>query len=246
MRRSSRVVGALSGGIALTLAGIATMAGPTGAATSAKAEYQAALKAAGDQNVHFVSKASESGAQFEVVGDTGKTSGSQVLVLDKGNTVDDFEALVIGSTGYVRGNANALQNILGLTAAQSKTYTNVWLSFPTSNTTLAELVGGLRNKDVSSEIQMTGPYTFGATKTIKGHSTQSIKGFASTSSDTKVPIVLYVETGSTPRPVEEVTNPKGNGSTITGSLIFSKWGEKTHPAVPSHSVSLLSLAPPSG
>jgi hypothetical protein len=90
---------------------------------------------------------------------------------------------------------------------------------------------------------MTGPYTMGGTKTIAGHITQAIKGTASTSSGTKIPIVLYVDATGTPRPVEEVTNPKAKASSISGTLTFSNWGEKTQPIAPSKSVPLVPLLP---
>jgi hypothetical protein len=249
MRRSRFIAGAMGLGLAASVLGISPLAGPAGAATTAKSLYEAALKQAGKQNVHFVSKATEAGAVFEVIGDTGQTSGSQALVLEKGSTVEDFEVIVKGSTAYVRGNDTALAQILGLTTAQSTKYADTWLSFPTSNTTLAELIGGLRNRDLSGELQMSGPYSFGPKKTIAGHATQGIRGSAATSTGSKVPIILYVETGATPRPVEEVTSAATSSSesaaatSISGTVTYSKWGEKTHPSAPPHPVALLPLLP---
>jgi hypothetical protein len=83
----------------------------------------------------------------------------------------------------------------------------------------------------------------GGTKVIAGHATQAINGTASTSSGTKVPIVLYVSASGTPRPVEEVTNPKAKSSSITGTVLFSNWGEKTHPTAPANSTPLVPLLP---
>ncbi len=136
-----------------------------------------------------------------------------------------------------------MEKALGLTAAQSSTYANKWLSFPTSNTSLAELVSGLRNADVASEIQMSGPYTFGSSKTINGQATTAINGTAATSSGTKVAIILYVSTSGTPRPVEEVTNPKAKSSSIKGTVTFSNWGQVTHPQAPTKSSPLVPLLP---
>jgi hypothetical protein len=143
---------------------------------SAKTVYQAALKAAASENVHFVSKATEQGISLEVIGDTGKTMGSQVLEVLSGSTTEELAVVLIGSTGYIRGNQSALEKIVGLTAAQSNTYTNKWLSFPTSNTALAELVTDCATRTSRRSWQMTGPYTMGGTKTIAGHATQAIKG----------------------------------------------------------------------
>jgi hypothetical protein len=243
MRRSIHIIGAVAVSLATTAVAALADAGAADAATSAKAQYQAALKAAASQNVHFVSKATEQGIALEVIGDAGKTSGSQVLEVKSGTTTEELSVIRIGSTGYLRGNDAALEKVLGLTAAQSSSYTNKWLSFPTSNTSLAELVSGLRNSDVASELQMTGPYTLGATKTIAGKSTRAINGSAATSSGTKVPIVLYVATSGPPLPVEEVTDPKAKSASIEGVVTFSKWGENTHPKAPSKSVSLLPLLP---
>jgi hypothetical protein len=212
-------------------------------ASVAKAKYQAAMKAATAQNVHYVSKATEQGITLEVIGDTGRTSGSQVLEVQNGSTVEELAVVLIGSTGYLRGNAAALEKVLGLTTTQSATYANKWLSFPTSNTSLAELVSGLRNSDVAAELEMTGPYSFGGTKMIAGHVVEAINGTAATSSGTKFPIVLYVSASGTPRPVQEITNPNAKSSAITGTVTFSNWGETTHPKAPTKSTPLVPLLP---
>jgi hypothetical protein len=243
MRRSIHIFGAVAASLAATAVGALADAGSADAATSAKSEYQAALKAAGAQNVHYVSKATEQGIALEVIGDTGKTSGTVVFEIISGSITEQLSVVLIGSTGYLRGNDAALEKVLGLTAAQSTMYSNKWLSFPKSNTALAELTGGVLNSDIASELEMTGPYTLGGTKTIAGQMTQAINGTAATSSGKKVPIVLYVAASGTPRAVEEVTNPNSKSVSIEGTVIFSKWGEKTHPKAPTHAISLLPLLP---
>ena len=226
------------------MAGVTAVSSWAGAATTAKSEYQAALKAASAQNVHYVSKANEPGiGAITAIGDTGKTSGSIGLQVINGSKTESLKVLLVGSTGYVRGNEVGLEKALGLTAAQSKTYANRWLSFPTSNTTLAELVTGLRDADIPSELQMSGPYTFGSSKTINGQPAKAIKGTAATSSGTKVPIILYVSASGTPRPVQEVTNPTAKSSSINGTVTFSNWGEVTHPKAPTTSSPLVPLLP---
>jgi len=243
MRRSYRIAGTLAASLAAAAAGLAAVTGSATAATSAKAKYQAAMKAAAAQNVHYVSTATEQGISLEVVGDTGKTSGSQVLEVQKGSTTEELSVLLIAKTGYVRGNVSALEKVLGLTAAQSKSYKNRWLSFPASTGSLSELVSGLRDSEIASELAMTGPYTMGGTKMIDGQLTQAIKGRAATSSGTKVPIVLYVAATGPPRPVREVTNPDAKSSAIQGTVTFSDWGETTHPVAPATSTPLVPLLP---
>jgi hypothetical protein len=243
MRRSYRIAGTVAATLAAAAAGVAAMSGSATAAGVAKSKYQAAMKAAAAQNVHYVSTATEQGISLEVVGDTGKTSGSQVLEVQNGSTTEELSVVLIGKTGYLRGNVSALEKVLGLTSAQSSTYANRWLSFPTSNHSLSELVSGLLDSEVTLELEMTGPYTFGGTKVIGGHLTQAIDGTAATSSGTKVPIVLYVESSGTPRPVQEVTNPNAKSSAIRGTVTFSNWGEVTDPVAPTTSVPLIPLLP---
>jgi hypothetical protein len=242
MRRSHRIAGVIAASFATSVAGVTAVSSWAAAAATAKSSYQAALKAAAAQNVHYVSEATEQGVgSLKVIGDTGKTSGSDVLQVIEGSTTESLKVILVGSTGYIRGNDAALQKVLGFTAAQATTYTNKWLSFPASNTSLAELVSGLRNSDAASELKMSGPYTFGATKAIDGQVAQAINGTEATSSGTTVPIILYVSPSG--RPVEEVANPKAKSSSVRDTVTFSKWGEATHPEAPASSVPLIPLLP---
>jgi hypothetical protein len=240
--RTAAVAAGLTAAAALALA---TAAGAAGS-TSATAEYQAALKAVGSQGVHFDSTASQSGATLDVSGDAGKTSGSQALVVKNGSVTERMTARVVGSTGYVTGNAAALQHVIGLTAAQSSKYASKWLSFPTSNSGLDELVGGLLSSQVSKELEIGGPFTYGTATTVAGQQALAIKGSVATSTGSKVPVVLYVPSSGSPLPIEEVTNAgnAGGSSAIHGTVSFTNWGENKSQTAPTHTVSLLKLVPP--
>jgi hypothetical protein len=233
---------------AILASSIASGAPPAGAATagqSAQSLYDAAIKAATSQGVHFESVATQSGTTLRVSGDTGVSSGAQTLTVTKGNVVENVSALLVGSTGYVKGNATALRNIIGLTSAKADKYAGKWMSFPTSNQALETLVAGLKNSDVANEIEMDGPFTYGTTQTLGGQRALAIEGSVSDSSGSKIPVVLYVPALGTPQPIEEVTNPhvSKSSSSIHGTVMFSKWGEKTNETAPAHPLSLLKLAP---
>ncbi len=232
--------------VAALAVGPAVVAGAAAASEpSAQSEYQAAIKAVGTQGVHFSSTATQSGVRIAVHGDTGSSSGAQTLVVRNGNLTERMSALLVGSIGYINGNATALHHVIGLTSGQSSKYANKWLSFPTSNSGLAELVSGLLDSQVSSELQMSGPYSYSTASTVSGKPALAIHGSQSTQSGGKVAVVLYVPATGTPLPIEEVTNPggKGGASTIRGVVTFSSWGEKTNEKSPAHSVSLLTLVP---
>jgi hypothetical protein len=243
MRRLPVIVGAVTLSVAASAATIIASPDVSGATSSLQSTYKAALAYAGTQNVHYVSKATQQGAILQVVGDTGSTSGKESLVVTEGSTVEKLTTVLVGSTGYIQANSSALKTILGLTSKQSTTYANRWLSFPAGNQSLGQLVSGLRNKDVATELELAGPYTAGSIKTIDGHAAQGINGTTNDSSGKKVPTTLYVETGGTPRPLAEVTSP-GKGSTDPAATVtFSNWGQATHVTKPTHTVALLSLVP---
>ena len=243
---AAAVVAAAALGAVAPLAVLAAVPGAAGAAApSAQSKYQAAIKAIGTEGVHFSSVATQSGVTIHVDGDTGATSGAQSLTVKKGSLSEHVNAMVVGSTGYVKANAAALHNVIGLSNALSRKYAGTWLSFPTSNSALGQLVGGLLNSQVSSELQMSGPYTTGTTTTVNGQRALAVHGFVSTQTRNKVPVVLYVAATGTPLPIEEVTNPgnSGGSSAIHGTVMFSHWGQKTAQTAPGTSVSLLKLVP---
>ena len=242
---------------ALTVATIVATAPPAAAASTttttaaagssaATAQYNAALKAVGSQGVHFSSVAKQSGAELDVSGDAGATAGAQTLVVKNKNLTEHVNALVVGSTGYVKGNEAALAHVIGLTTAESKKYANKWLSFPTSNQSLGELVGGLLSSQVEKELEIGGPYTFGKSATVGGVKATAIRGSVATESGSKVPVVLYIPASGTPLPIQEVTNVGGKSSSgIVGTVTFSHWGENKSQTAPTHTTSLLSLVPAS-
>ncbi len=249
LRHSPARTAAVAAGLTAAALALATAATPAAAgtpSTNATAEYQAALKAVGSQGVHFDSTATQSGASLDVSGDAGKTAGSQTLVVKNGGVTERMTARVVGPTGYVTGNAAALQHVIGLTAAQSSKYASKWLSFPTSNSGLDELVGGLLSSQVSKELEIGGPFTYGTTTTVSGQHVLAIKGSVATQSGSKVPVVLYVPASGSPLPIEEVTNAgtAGGSSAIHGTVTFTNWGENKSQTAPTHTVSLLKLVPP--
>ncbi len=249
----ARSVAAATGlsAVALTAA-LAAAPVPAGAASTPsqstpQAEYQAAIKAASNQGVHFVSVASQNGITIHVTGDTGASSGAQTLTVTNGKLTERVAATVVGSTGYVKANSTALRDVIGLSTSESNKHANQWLSFPTSNSGLDELVSGLLNSQVSAELQMSGPYTYGATTTVNGQRAYAVRGTVKTQSGSNEPVVLYVSATGKPNPIEEVTNPSASShsSAIHGTVSFSNWGEKLSQKAPAHSSSLLKLAPAS-
>ena len=233
------------------LAAVGAWGAPAGAASaptkSAQSEYEAAVKAATNQSVHFALNETVNNATLQQSGDAGATSGSESVNVHNGKQTEHVSAEVVGKTGYVKGNQTALENILGLTSAQARKYANQWLSFPTSNSNLSQLAAGLLRSQVATELGFNGPFTFASDATVNGQSAIGIKGSAPTNNGSSVPEILYVPATGRPLPIEEVTNPgtKTHPSTSHGTVTFSNWGEHVSVQPPAHSVSLLKLEPTS-
>jgi hypothetical protein len=244
--RSNAVAVGVATLAALAAFGASAPAGAALAATkSAQSEYQAALKAAANQSVHFQTNVTEGNVTLQQIGDAGAHSGSQTLTIHNGSATEQMSAEVVGKTGYVKGNSTALRNIIGLTPAQTKKYGGKWLSFPMSNSTLAQLAAGLLGSQVATELSFTGPYSFASDATVNGQSATGVVGRVSESNGSWVAEVLYVPSTGKPLPIEEVTNPhvKAGASTVHGKVTFSNWGEHVAVSAPAHSTSLLKLAP---
>jgi len=239
---------ALALGVAPSTAGAASTTTTTSAGSpAATAAYNAALKAVGTKGVHFASVATQDGATLTVTGDAGTTSGGQTLVVKNKGVTERMTARVVGSTGYVTGNEAALQDVIGLTKAESSKYAGKWLSFPTSNSGLAELVGGLLSSEVAKELEISGPFTVGKSATVAGQKATAIVGSVATQSGSKVPVVLYVPASGSPLPIQEVTNSgtAGGASAIHGVVTFTNWGENKSQSAPTGASSLLKLTPAS-
>jgi hypothetical protein len=252
--RAAAVATGVVAAAALALAVVPNVAGAASTTTTtsagdpaATATYNAALKAVGTKGVHFASVAKQDGATLTVTGDAGTTSGAQSLVVKNKGVTERMTARVVGSTGYVNGNDAALLDVIGLTKAEATKYAGRWLSFPTSNTGLAELVGGLLSSQVAKELEIGGPFTAGKSATVAGQKANAVVGSVATESGTKVPVVLYVPASGAPLPIQEVTNSGSGGgaSAIHGVVTFSHWGENKSQSAPADAFSLLKLTPAS-
>jgi hypothetical protein len=248
LRSTAVAVGAAACAALAALGACAASAGAASAPPqSAQSEYEAAVKAATNQTVHFQTNVTQGKVTLQQSGDAGSTSGSETLTISNGKSTEHMSAEVVGKIGYVKGNSTGLQSILGLSAAQARKYAGQWLSFPTSDSNLAQLVGGLLKSQVATEISFSGPFTKVSDATVSGQHAIGVKGSVGTSNGTSVPEILYVPSTGKPLPIEEVTNPgsKARTTDIHGTVSFSNWGEHVTVPAPAHSVPLSKLAPTS-
>jgi hypothetical protein len=188
--------------------------------------------------VHYASAGTVSGVTILESGDAGPASGTQEVLVGKGATTDSADLIVIGNLTYMRGNARALVDLTGLSQAQATANANKWVQFATDNQAFAQVVVGVRSRDVAQELAVKGPYTLGPERTIDGVKVDAIRGTQRFQGLKPMRAVLYVRAKSPHVPIEEDTvNAQGvtNGVEHT---VYTKWGETVRPQAPAAAISI--------
>jgi hypothetical protein len=206
--------------------------------TSAATLYAQTLATTKSWSVHYASTGTSGGVTILTSGDAGPASGVQQVLVGKAGITDDATLIVIGGITYMKGNARALTDLTGLSPAQAQANVGKWVQFSTANQAFAQIVAGVRSQDVAQELALTGPYTFGPTKTINGIRVDAIRGKQRLGSQKPVRAVLYVRAKGSHVPVEEDSlNAQGQPNGVEHTT-YSHWGEPVRPSAPSASISI--------
>ncbi len=225
---------ALAGGLTMAALGSASpvAAASHPASPDATTLYHEALAATHSWSVHYVSSSTESQISLLETGDAGPASGTQTVATGKGNLNDTITIDVIGGLTFVKGNAAGLEALAGLNAANALEAAGKWIEFSTGDRAFAEVVAGVRSKDVASELELKGPLSLGHSRTIDGIAVDAIDG-SQGSGKKSSHVVLYVRAHGSHVPVEEdALDAKGQESP-TLHVTYSHWGETVRPQAPS-------------
>ena len=84
--------------------------------------------------------------------------------------------LVIGGLSYVKGNAEGLQSLAGLSAAQANEAAGQWIEFSTDNAAFASVVEGVRSSDVAKELAVEGPISLWVDAHPRGELVDALEG----------------------------------------------------------------------
>ncbi len=229
----------LAVGVALAGAPLLAVAagGPSAAASAhssppdASTLYREALATTKSWSVHYVSSSTVSQVSLLETGDSGPASGTQSVATGKGGATDTITIEVIGGLTYVMGNAGGFQALVGMDAATAQQVAGRWIQFSTTNATFAQVVAGVRSRDVANELELKGPLTLGRATTVGGVAVDAIEGSQTNAKKTQR-VVLYVRARGSHVPVEEdAVDAKGkpNG---TLHVDYSHWGEIVRPEAP--------------
>jgi hypothetical protein len=231
----------LAGAVAVgAAAGLAVGVGvptPAGATTSASALYKDALATTHAWSVHYSSDSTESKVTLVESGDAGPASASQTVTMGTGS----ISILVIGGLSYVKGNADGLENLAGLSSPQATEAAGQWIEFSTDNAAFAPVVQGVRSTDLVKELSLKAPLSLGHARTLDGVAVDAIHGTQTFGKKTEH-VVLYVRARGTHVPVEEDSvNSKGK-QTADEHITYSKWGERVRPEAPTATISVGSIS----
>ena len=84
--------------------------------------------------------------------------------------------LVIGGITYVKGNADGLESLAGLSSSQATEAAGQWIEFSTDNAAFAPVVQGVRSTDMAKELALKAPLSLGHARTLDGQAVDAIDG----------------------------------------------------------------------
>ena len=237
-----RVPKILSGSCVALAAGLAALLCPPALAAEAAPDattlYHEAMSTTKAWTVHYVSTSNASQVPFFEQGDTGPASGTQAIEVGRGATRERASLIVIGDLTYVKGNTLAMEDLTGLPSTEAAAAAGRWVLFSSNNPAFAQVVVGVRSRDVAQEVALEGPFTLGKSRTLHGNRVIGVRGTERLQGTKKVRAVLYVRASGRHVLMEEDTvdtQGKANGAE---HIVFSNWGESVKPRAPHASFTL--------
>jgi hypothetical protein len=212
------------------------MACPASAQAPSPAKLLASSLAAcrAQTSVEWISSGSLNGESGTITTSSGRTAGIQLISIKKGESTGHVTVELMNDTGYLKGDSFALHAYMGFTSGAAKKEANRWLSLAPSNMDFSAVTAGLTVSSITSELEMTGPFTAIPESVVLGERVDGVRGLSVAQSG--VPAMkseLYVRAKGLPLPVEETQVYEGHTSVVK----FVKWNgsivlEKTPGATP--------------
>lgn len=196
------------------------------AAASTPASLLAASLAAGKAqgSVHYLARAKFGNQGVTINGDAAIDRGRQQITFTKAGHTGHATVLVVNNTAYIKGDAFTLTNYMQI----DPTLANKWLSLAHTASGFKNVVEAVRLESTLAELKMTAPLRLVPGRSIAGSATTGISGKAPAGSLTTT-ATLYVKTGKTPLPVEQVSTESGGAS---DTITFSRWKERVTVVAP--------------
>ena len=200
---------------------VCVLAGAASASVSPDQLFSSALAAANAQrSVHYVATSSSPTVNVRMVGDAGLDRGIQKITYRKGGETGQVTVLVVADTAYVRGDAFALANYMGFSAASADGFAGRWLQIPKTASGYATVAAGVRLKSTLAELVLPRPRLALPETMLHG---QRVVGIRHTSKTSGQPVTdtVYLRVASPTLPVAEVASKGPNRFNVT----LSNWNK---------------------
>jgi hypothetical protein len=212
--------------------------------TTGKALVAAMTQAADTQtSVRYVTNSTLGGRSVEITASAGTTVGTQVIVLREGKNTGRVDARLVNKIVYFRGNTFGLEEYLGMPATLAPKYSGKWIFFSPATKDYSGIEKSMTLSAAISEISISGPFTTTAA-TVDGQATKKVKGTTTSlsSKGKKGTAIIYLKATGVPLPVRYQATGKQKNQNETGTVVFSDWGVKVHPATPHTSIPASSIS----
>jgi len=206
---------------------LATSSGASGADV---ALMRAAIKHANAmKHVTITARSSYNGVKTVFVTESNPTSGKQLVTYDISGVQHHAKLIFIHGLGYLRGDAEAIAQYLGISLSQAQLYSEQWIEFNRQSPNYAFITGGVTTSSAMSEVPLGGSITTTSLSVVAGVHVTTLRGVAGANSYLpRIRETLSISTTSPTLPVKETAS--GNG--ITQVLTFTKWGHTTPVTAP--------------
>jgi len=167
-------------------------------------------------SVHYVTQTTSGVTRVTIVGDVGKTTGTQQVTFTQSGKSGHVTVRVVNGTAYFRGDAFALQNFMGVPVANATRYAGDWVRVPHTAKQYAAIAADVTLPSFAANLAFNGTVS-----KIKG-------GIAITTGTGGVK--LFLTKNHLP------TRETGKGSGGTLSMTAGRWNESVHVPVPAKTV----------
>ena len=255
---AAAVAGVLIAGVAIGVplgllsrgsgSGLSSRATPAPSAASAatvqaRALYQEAIATANSSaGFHYVAVSTGANGTQRIAGDAGQDGGTQAITMGSTYGPEQFSLVLVSGTVYFQGNSPALQDQLGVPAANAPGLVGKWISVSSGDGPYGIVAPGIT---VGDQVQETGLVP---TSTTQNNTGTRILGTVPAQQGATGPAHLDVASG-TRLPISYVAVVSANGTATTSTTAFTKWGTAPSATAPSGAVAWSTLGasqPPGG
>jgi hypothetical protein len=218
---------------------------PPSAALSLYQKSLATMRAA--TGFHYVN--TSNGPDPETItGDAGVAGGRQDITFTAAYGTEKFTLLLVNHIVYFEGNTAAVEDQLGVVAANAAKLQNTWVSVVRGNGPYNMLQPGITIADQVSEVQFVPASTTQVTTTGGTAATRILGSIPPSNGNPAETMQLDVAPTSN-TPLEYSSSFTVSGAAVTSTTTFSAWGTAPTVTAPAGAVAWSSLAtatPPGG